>query len=70
MKTTDDDGDDHNEEFFENFSVVSMVRLFRAVVAAPVPSAAPKKKHLIETAPFGRLDQMPRTTEQRRKNKI
>ena len=30
--------------------------------AAPVSSAAPKKKHLIEAAPFGRLDQMLRTT--------
>ena len=29
---------------------------------APVSSAAPKKKHLIEAAPFGRLDQMLRTT--------
>ena len=26
--------------------------------AAPVSSAAPKKKHLIEAAPFGRLDQI------------
>ena len=26
--------------------------------AAPVSSAAPKKNHLIEAAPFGRLDQM------------
>ena len=32
--------------------------------AAPVSSAAPKKKHLIEAAPFGRLDQMLRTTVQ------
>ena len=30
--------------------------------AARVSSAAPKKKHLIEAAPFGRLDQMLRTT--------
>ena len=30
--------------------------------AGPVSSAAPKKKHLIEAAPFGRLDQMLRTT--------
>ena len=29
--------------------------------AAPVSSAVPKKKHLIEAAPFGRLDQMLRT---------
>ena len=29
---------------------------------APVSSAAPKNKHLIEAAPFGRLDQMLRTT--------
>ena len=28
------------------------------VRAAPVSSAAPKKNHLIEAAPFGRLDQM------------
>ena len=28
---------------------------------APVSSAAPKEKHLIEAAPFGRLDQMWRT---------
>ena len=30
--------------------------------AAPMSSAAPKKKHLIEAAPFSRLDQMLRTT--------
>ena len=30
--------------------------------AARVSSAAPKKNHLIEAAPFGRLDQMLRTT--------
>ena len=30
--------------------------------AAPVSSTAPKKNHLIEAAPFGRLDQMWRTT--------
>ena len=30
--------------------------------AAPVSSAAPKKKHLIEAVPFGRLDQMLQTT--------
>ena len=30
-------------------------------LAAPVSSAAPKKKHLIEAALFGRLDQMLRT---------
>ena len=29
---------------------------------SPVSSAAPKKKHLIEAAPFGRLDQMLWTT--------
>ena len=31
--------------------------------AVPVSSAAPKKKHLIEEASFGRLDQMLRTTD-------
>ena len=30
---------------------------------------APKKKHLIEAAPFGRFDQMPSTPERRRNNK-
>ena len=34
--------------------------------AAPVSSAAPKKKHLIEAAPFGRLDQMLSTVVQGR----
>ena len=33
-------------------------------LAAPVSSAALKKKHLIGAAPFGRLDQMLRTTVQ------
>ena len=31
-------------------------------LAAPVSSAARKKRHLIEAAPFGRLDQMLRMT--------
>ena len=37
--------------------------------AAPVSSAAPKKKHLIEAAPFGRLDQIhwPAVNETKRK---
>ena len=38
----------------------------RSSAVHDVSSAAPKKKHLIEAAPFGRLDQMLKTTVQGR----
>ena len=50
--------------FSQSFTPIGAIfGRFRTVdVGAPVSSAAPKKNHLIEAAPFGRLDQMWRTT--------
>ena len=54
-----------------SFSVGCVSDVRRTVVGgARVVSGAEKKNHLIEVAPFGRLDQMPRATERRRKKSI